>query len=634
MINKKFIIITILLILLNFASAISLLEVQEDTTPPQQEQQTKNSKINNKLKNISEKKLQNPIEKKSKNNQLRNNQNNQTNNQTKNQDSNYQDPPTLKNYLKLTLKTIDNNKNPVISDIHLETENLQKTVSYQSFAEFYPLKQETLTITIKPYNKFLKTIKIVSKIEKDTNLHIIIPPSKFNITLYLFDLNSPINNQLNFNIKTNLVELKNFQIDKNKIIIPIIEANNVEEYGFPQLDQNEINNQLNKIENIPTNLDINFTNNLNYKDESIRIKITPNLIKRKYPEYKRIIILENKLPNPYINLIPLAILLISAITYLLYKIRKLNTKEITQIIQKLNDLLPRKSYLKITKNNKSPEKIADNAKVSDYILLERLGTGATSVVYKAQNIKTRNIVALKLIHKHLFSEKWFQERIQNEIEINKILTHPNIIRMLDYNLSDNQPFIAFEYVQGKSLSKIMEEKKKIPLSETLEIWIQILEALDYAHQKGIIHRDLKPDNILIKENKIVKITDFGISKRIDKTLNITQDFVGTPWYMSPEQIKNQKTDNRSDIYSLGVIIYQMLTGKLPFETSENIYAVFKAHMFDNPISANITAESFYIPPDIEKIIRKMIEKDPKKRYQYCYEIIQELTPFLLTYSQK
>ena len=273
-----------------------------------------------------------------------------------------------------------------------------------------------------------------------------------------------------------------------------------------------------------------------------------------------------------------------------------------------------------------------NPKVSNYVLLERIGTGATAVVYKAQNIKNKTIVALKLIHKHLFSEPWFQERIKNEIEINKYLTHPNIVKLLDYDIEGDQPFLAFEFIEGKSLSQIIKEKKKLDLSETLNIWIQILEALDYAHQKNIIHRDLKPENILITNNKTVKITDFGVSKRIDRTMNLTLDIVGTPYYMSPEQIKNQKVDNRSDIYSLGVIVYQMLTGRLPFETSQNIYAVFKAHMFDNPLSANITFDN-YIPPDIEKIIRKMIEKDPKKRYQYCYEIIQELTPYVLTYQK-
>jgi serine/threonine-protein kinase len=326
------------------------------------------------------------------------------------------------------------------------------------------------------------------------------------------------------------------------------------------------------------------------------------------------------------------------------KLEKIDQKLKETLQNNINNLKKENNLIKISmktvlnkEQNKelSEEKTNNdnNVKIGNYVLNERLGTGATAVVYKATNIKNKSTVALKMLHKHLMSEKWFKERIINEIEINKILTHPNIIKILEYDIEGEQPFIAFEYVNGKSLAKILEERKVIPLDESINIWIQILEAMDYAHQKGIIHRDLKPENILIREDKVVKITDFGISKRINMTLNLTQDFVGTPWYMAPEQIKNQKVDNRTDIYSMGIIFYQMITGKLPFETSENLYSIFKSHMLDNPIGANIFEKS-YMPPDIEKIIRKMIEKEPKKRYTYCYEIIQELTPHLLLFSKK
>lgn len=552
----------------------------------------------------------------------------------------------IRNYYRLNIKTMDYKKNPILSTIEIEQENKKQIFPKTSSVNFSTHSTESLTITIIPMDPNFKALKITGKINQDTNLNIILPPSKFSISFPIFDIQNQILNpqQLKFLLKINKIVSKDYTIQNNKIIIPLLNKEEIiPEYDFTYLDNDEINNEINKTENFISSIELEFSNNKKFRNEFVSLKITPKLIRNRYPEYRRIVILENKLPNPYIPVFLLFLLLSIPSFYILYK-----RKEIEGIFSKMFQSLKipnlnilDKIKVKLNGRNKREEKlslkttVSSNPKVADYILMERIGTGATSIVYKAQNIKNRSIVALKLIHKHLLSEPWFKERIQNEIEINKILIHPNIIRMLDYSLEEDQPFIAFEYIQGKSLTRILEEKKRLPLNEALEYWVQMLEALDYAHQKGIVHRDLKPDNIMIDlEKKQVKLTDFGISKKIDKTLNITQDFVGTPWYMSPEQIKNQKVDNRSDIYSLGVIVYQMLTGKLPFETSENIYAVFKAHMFDNPVSSNIIIDNSYIPPNIEKIIRKMLEKEPKKRYQYCYEIIQDLTPYLLTFSQK
>ncbi|MCX7759387.1 MAG: serine/threonine protein kinase, partial [bacterium] len=526
--------------------------------------------------------------------------------------------------IKLTIYIADLKNNEAPSNIEILTDKIKESISNQSYVSLENLNPGKIYITITPENQNLRSIKISGQINESTNLKIHLPPSKFSVKLPIFDTTPQKINDLktlNYKVFLNSLEFKNYQNLNNSIIIPI-NLEKEKEYIFNQINQEEVDNQINKIQTLVSEIKLIFDKNKSYKKEDILIKITPETIKNRYPEYTRIVILEKKLINPYIYWVLMTILyfLIIGGIYLLYT---KNKYKLTKLIRSKDKKVEKLSLSTL-----------NNPKVSDYILLERLGVGATSVVYKAQNVKNRSIVALKLLHKHLLSEIWFKERISNEVEINKILTHPNIIRMLDYDIESEQPFIAFEYVEGKSLTKILEERKKLPLNEALNIWIQILESLDYAHQKGIIHRDLKPDNILITENNIVKITDFGISKKIDKTLNLTQDFVGTPWYTSPEQIKNQKIDNRSDIYSLGVIVYQMLTGKLPFETSENIYAVFKAHMFNNPISTNIYSQDSYIPPDIEKIIRKMIEKDPKKRYQYCYEIIQDLTPQLLVFSKK
>ncbi|MCS7164886.1 MAG: serine/threonine-protein kinase [Candidatus Calescibacterium sp.] len=561
--------------------------------------------------------------------------NNQRNNNQQNKNSSYRvenyityphnTPPQeqkLKNKkitLELHVTNIQNQEIP--SYIEIQNNGLKEIVKNSSRAIFKNIEPGSINIYIHPENPQLKKIRISSQINKDTYLRIQIPPSKFDVVLPIFNTASKKIEDiksLNFKILFNNTEYKNFQTNENTIIIPI-ELNSQQEYNISDLKQEEIDSKINRIQTMISEISVSFQKNKEYKDENIRLKITPGIIKNRFPQYKRIVILENKLPNPYLQLLPYLLLLLIAISYLIYRYRNkrviVNLKRIDQgKVQKLSF------------------DTSSNPRVSNYILLEKLGAGATSVVYKAQNIKNKSIVALKLLHKHLFSETWFKERILNEIEINKILTHPNIIRMLDYDIEGDQPFLAFEYVEGKNLSKILEEKKKLSLNEALKIWIQLLEALDYAHHKGIVHRDLKPENIMIRNDGTAKITDFGISKKLDKALNLTQDFVGTPWYMSPEQIKNNKVDNRSDIYSLGVIVYQMITGSLPFEPSDNIYAIFKAHMLNNPISTNIHSES-YIPPDIEKIIRKMIEKDPKKRYQYCYEIIQDLTPQIMVYTK-
>ncbi len=418
-------------------------------------------------------------------------------------------------------------------------------------------------------------------------------------------------------------------------------------------DLSEYNQNNNEIL-IPNNLQLSISSK-DYKNETLKLKINPNILK--YNNLTKAIILEKNfyiehiLPFIYLSLLILLSFISLLLLYYKNKIKELiNNIKFNKIIdnisikeqstKKLKDTIFKTEQL----NNINQTKIdnnTDNPKVSDYVLLEKLGTGGTAVVYKAINTKTKNLVALKMIHKHLLNEDIVKERIENEIEINKLLSHPNIVKLMDYNLDDNLPYIAFEYVEGKSLDKILKEKKKLNIYEVINIWMQILEALDYAHQKGIVHRDLKPENILIKYNNnsndlsesVAKITDFGISKIINKTLNITQDFVGTPWYMSPEQIKGQKVDQRSDIYSLGIIIFQLLTGKLPFGDSDNIYAVFKAHMLDNPIDSHILeGNTTYIPPDIEKIIRKMLEKNPKKRYQMVNEIINDLKPHFIKYS--
>ena len=685
--KKKYIIIYIfIIILLSFILNISFLKAttySASITYIPEEYQLNNdnlketNNVNNNKKNIKQRikqKIKKYVE-----NQLKNEENITNNNQeqidsikeTNPQQSNQNDlnqqktfylnqqytQPTIitnKEYYNLTLDIFDINKNPIYSTIEIkgQKENNNKTINTSNIK--LKLEKDALKITITPLNKNYQTLIIEGNLNKDTELKLALVPKEFNIIFNISDLNSNKINDINYNIIVNSIVLtKLIKKENNKLFYNLIKNPPIKTIKLDDLSEYNGNNNDTLI---PNNFQLSILSK-GYKNEKVNFKINPNALK--FNNLTKSIILEKNfyiehiLPFIYLSLLVFLSLISLATLYYKDKIKELLNKlqpNITQHNKVIKTQTPRNLKDTILKteqlNTVSQIKInseitEDNPKVSDYVLLEKLGTGATAVVYKAINIKTKNLVALKMIHKHLLSEDIVKERIENEIEINKLLSHPNIVKLVDYNLDDNPPYIAFEYIDGKSLDKILKEKKKLNIYETINIWMQILEALDYAHQKGIVHRDLKPENILIKYNNnsndlsesVAKITDFGISKIINKTLNITQDFVGTPWYMSPEQIKGQKVDQRSDIYSLGIIIFQLLTGKLPFGESDNIYAVFKAHMLDNPIDSHILeGNTAYIPPDIEKIIRKMLEKNPKKRYQMVNEIINDLKPHFIKYS--
>ncbi len=669
--NKKnyIIIYTLIIILLSFILSTLFLKAiaysASITYIPEEYQLNNNNptEINQQNTNNNQKNIKNKLKQKTKTyveNKLKNEEN--SNNNLSNQEpvnqqqlnQQYTQPIVItnKDYHKFTLNIFDINKKPIYSKIEIKGNRENNNQLFTSSTLKTKLEKDDLKITITPLNENYQTLIIEGNLSKDTELNLTLFPKDFNIIFNITDLNSNKINNIDYNFIVNSLDLtKLIKKEDNKLFYNLIKNPPIKTIKLNDLSEyNQNNNEI----LIPNNLQLSISSK-DYKNETLKLKINPNILK--YNNLTKAIILEKNfyiehiLPFIYLSLLILLSFISLLLLYYKNKIKELiNNIKFNKIIdnisikeqstKKLKDTIFKTEQL----NNINQTKIdnnTDNPKVSDYVLLEKLGTGGTAVVYKAINTKTKNLVALKMIHKHLLNEDIVKERIENEIEINKLLSHPNIVKLMDYNLDDNLPYIAFEYVEGKSLDKILKEKKKLNIYEVINIWMQILEALDYAHQKGIVHRDLKPENILIKYNNnsndlsesVAKITDFGISKIINKTLNITQDFVGTPWYMSPEQIKGQKVDQRSDIYSLGIIIFQLLTGKLPFGDSDNIYAVFKAHMLDNPIDSHILeGNTTYIPPDIEKIIRKMLEKNPKKRYQMVNEIINDLKPHFIKYS--
>lgn len=266
----------------------------------------------------------------------------------------------------------------------------------------------------------------------------------------------------------------------------------------------------------------------------------------------------------------------------------------------------------------------DKEKIGRYEILEKLGQGAMGIVYKALDPLIGRVVALKTMTQSANlpeeSKKEYVERFFREAKAAGALQHQNIVTIYDMGIDDGIPFIAMEYIDGKSLSKLLEEKGKLEIEDAVNIILQVAEGLHFAHEKGIVHRDIKPDNILIDRNGRAVITDFGIAHLTESNLTKTGEVLGTPYFMSPEQILDGKIDRRSDIFSLGVVFYLMLTGKRPFK-GETISSICY-HIVHSPpseIDRNELKEQ-----SLMEILSKMLEKDKDRRYKDCAELIEDL----------
>ena len=251
-----------------------------------------------------------------------------------------------------------------------------------------------------------------------------------------------------------------------------------------------------------------------------------------------------------------------------------------------------------------------------YEVIGELGRGAMGVVYKGQDPKIHRTVAIKTLRLSSFDDDAIgeiKERFFREAESAGLLAHPNIVTIFDCGEEHDLTYIAMEYLDGEDLNGFTEKGRLLPLRETLSIASHVARALDYAHSKGIVHRDIKPANIMrIKESKVVKVTDFGIARITSSSKTKTGIILGTPSYMSPEQIAGKKVDGRSDIFSLGIVLFEMLTGRKPFLGEDMTALMFNIAREDHASLRKINPR---IPPVLEKIINKALEKDPKKRYQ-------------------
>lgn len=268
-------------------------------------------------------------------------------------------------------------------------------------------------------------------------------------------------------------------------------------------------------------------------------------------------------------------------------------------------------------------------KVGRYEMREMIGQGAMASVYKAFDPEINRTLAIKLLKPELCHEEEYRIRFVREAKGAGVLSHPNIVTVYDVGGTEHQPYIAMELIEGQTLGEIMKEKRQLPLKTIIEIGIQLAKALGYAHGKGIVHRDVKPGNIMmVKGTNTVKVADFGIC-RIEggEATQMTRvgDMLGTPNYMSPEQVLGQQVDSRSDLFSTGVVLYELLTGSLPFLASTMVSVALKI-VKEDPESIDKLRPN--LPLSLRRIVDRCLKKPPEKRFQTGEELAAALIAVL------
>ena len=259
-----------------------------------------------------------------------------------------------------------------------------------------------------------------------------------------------------------------------------------------------------------------------------------------------------------------------------------------------------------------------------YGLIEKIGEGGMAIVYKARDNKLSRLVAVKILKKEFANNKEISDKFKKEATAVANFSDANIVNVLDVGHEEegNIDYFVMEYVDGKTLKELIVENGKLNYTVAISIAIQIAKALECAHKNNIIHRDVKPQNILVTESGIVKVTDFGIAKSsTSATITNTTTIMGSAHYLSPEQAKGTFIDLRSDIYSLGIVLYEMVTGILPFDGESPVTIALK-HIQSEPVEPNKHNAS--IPDSLNNLIMKAVSKESINRYQNCRELINDL----------
>lgn len=260
-----------------------------------------------------------------------------------------------------------------------------------------------------------------------------------------------------------------------------------------------------------------------------------------------------------------------------------------------------------------------------YEIMEVIGVGGMAVVYKAFDNIDHRIVAVKILKSEYLANEEFKRRFRNESKAVAVLSHPNIVRVYDVSFGDAIQYIVMEYVEGITLKNYITQQGVVDPREALYFITQLLRALKHAHDKGIVHRDIKPQNILLVSDGTIKVTDFGIARISENaTRTMTDGAIGSVHYISPEQAKGSHTDSRTDLYAAGVILYEMMTGKLPFQ-SDNAVSVALMQLQNDPIRPREINSN--IAEGLEEIIIRAMQKNPADRYQTANEMLADITAY-------
>lgn len=296
-----------------------------------------------------------------------------------------------------------------------------------------------------------------------------------------------------------------------------------------------------------------------------------------------------------------------------------------------------KNQVPTARPESAPEDLVGHGLTDRYTLLELIGKGGMSAVYKAKDLKLNKFLAVKILLPHLMANPLSLQRFQVEAQAASSLSHPNLIVTHDFGITeDGRPYLVMELLDGKSLSEILKEETRLPVDRAVPIFIQISDALSHAHGKGVLHRDLKPSNVLISTTgngiDFVRLLDFGIAKMLPQegaeSMGLTQtgEVFGSPNYMSPEQCQGMKVDARADVYSMGCLMYEILTGQPPL-VGDNIMDTLLKQMNDPPASFRSVDPNLNIPQQMELIVFKALAKDPNDRYASAQALGEALRAF-------
>jgi len=260
----------------------------------------------------------------------------------------------------------------------------------------------------------------------------------------------------------------------------------------------------------------------------------------------------------------------------------------------------------------------------DHYLIEGLAArSGMASIYRATDLRTGRPVAIKVPHPEMESDLLFFERFRREEEIGAKLDHPSVMKVF-VDGDRTRTYMVMEWIEGRLLRQVLNQQRKLPAERAVKLALAICDALDYIHRNGVVHRDLKPENIIIDAQGRIKLIDFGIAAKLGArriTFTRLSETMGTPDYISPEQIKGKRGDARSDLYALGVMLYEMLTGNVPFQ-GPNAFAIMNDRLSNNPVPPREVDPTISI--QLQEIIYRALERDPGKRYASAHEFAWDL----------